>query len=349
MLQEHDLVELLSMPMPARNPRRGSLIMAEVLSVGRSGALVSFGGKSDAIVPPRETGDNLSVGQHTLFVVTGGPDDNETVIASRRLAELWEELEDARASGHAVTIKVTQVVKRQGELCGVRAVFKKKGVCGFVPASLLGYDAANPFELLDKSLLVKVRDVDAPQRLIFDRRQAEQDEAVSTLAAGDEVTGSVKSIAANDAGEYGLFVDIGRGACGLVHRSEIAQSEKLLSERFPVGSRVDVQVLGVQERAGRKLLSLSVKRLQQRRFVADLQVGEVLVGVVVNTVDYGVFVSLSPDVRGRVHRSQLPAAVRNGKRALQKGDSVNVRVERIDLDRLQVGLSMRDVSQEQPA
>lgn len=327
--------------MPADVPARGSYITATVLSIGRNGAVVSFGGKSDAYVPGKEMGKTLVVGESALFAVISNADENDCVMLSRRVVELWDELGRNRDNGTTIKVKVDGVAKKDGRVAGVRVRYRD--LAGFLPASLMGaLPVGNEKALVDSEVVVKVTKANRMSReLIVDRLGVEQDERALTLKPGDMLQGTVASVT-----DFGLFVDIGK-AQGLVHVSEIPPATEPLAQRFARGTRVDVQVLGVQERRGKRQVSLSILRPAQDRFLKSLAIGEVIEGTVARRMDYGFFVTVSKEakVNGLLHSRELPWAVRNGARQIKEGDTVKVRVILIEPASGRVGLSMRDLPQ----
>ncbi len=324
---------------PVQVPRRGNTVEATVLSVSKAGAIVTFGTKSDAFVPAKHLGDEpLKPGQRASFVVHQSCDEDEAV----ELTRLWHDLGRHCEAGTTVTVRVLDAVKRGGTIVGLRAKYKE--LTGFIPASLMGGASADA--LVGTSVAVKVADAGAStHRLILDRRRVVEEQKMQAMKPGDILTGTVKAIATRDDGaEFGLFVDAG-GASGLVHKSELPAVSKSLSERYRPGQQVQVLVLAITDRQrGRKSLSLSIKRLARDRFLAELQPGDTINGVIVKQADYGVFIRICDEgeLNGLLHHSQMPSAVRSGRRPLTVGESVTVKVVSVDRSAGRISLSMRD-------
>lgn len=334
-----DMAALLSF---SRNmPARGQTIEATVLSVSKAGAIVTFGSKCDAVVPPKHMGEEqLTPGQRVSFVVFKSAEVDDTL----ELTRLWHDLQRHCLAGSTVNVRITDVVKRAGSVAGVRAKFKE--LSGFVPSSLLG-NAVPLDKLVGTTVAVKVADADPESnRLIFDRRRVLEEERMQSMKPGDVLTGTVRAVATRDDGsEFGLFVEAA-GASGLVHRSELPLSnDTAVSAHYRAGQQVQVLVLSITDRQrGRKSLSLSIKRLVRDRFISGLRTGDTVTGIVVKQADYGFFIRLSDecDVNGLLHRSQLPSAVRSGRRPLTIGDEVSVKVVSVDANTGRIGLSMRE-------
>lgn len=334
-----DMAALLSF---SRNmPARGQTIEATVLSVSKAGAIVTFGSKSDAMIPAKHLGEEqLTPGQRVSFVVFKSAEVDDSV----ELTRLWHDLQRHCLAGNTVNVRITDVVKRSGSVTGVRAKYKE--LSGFIPSSMLG--TGTPLDkLVGTTVAVKVADAEPEtNRLIFDRRRVQEEERMQSMKPGDVLNGTVRAVAKRDDGsEFGLFVEAA-GASGLVHRSELPLSkDENVSDHYGAGQPVQVLVLSVDDRArGRKSLSLSIKRLVKERFMRTLQIGDTVSGIVVKQADYGFFIRLSEeaDVNGLLHRSQLPSAVRSGRRPLTIGDEVSVKVVSVDITAGRIGLSLRE-------
>ncbi|MCC7018171.1 MAG: S1 RNA-binding domain-containing protein [Ardenticatenales bacterium] len=83
-------------------------------------------------------------------------------------------------------------------------------------------------------------------------------------------------------------------------------------------------------------------RGRPRRQLAELVVGEKLKGKVVGLSKFGAFVDIGATTDGLVHLTELPGKrVRTAEEAVSSGDSVEVFVKDVDLDKGRISLSMR--------
>jgi len=155
---------------------------------------------------------------------------------------------------------------------------------------------------------------------------------LADVVPGDELTGVVRSIK-----PYGAFVDVGAESDGLVHISEM--SNKFVRDIYSVVSvddSVSVRVLTVDE-AGKRL-SLSMK---SKPFEANP--GDKITGKIVNIVDFGAFVNLSPGTDGLVHRSEVTSdPYADWESFCEVGKEVEVTVLEVDPKSNRISLSMRD-------
>ena len=76
----------------------------------------------------------------------------------------------------------------------------------------------------------------------------------------------------------------------------------------------------------------------------DLKEGMVLTGTVRNVIDFGAFVDIGEKHDGLVHISELSDKyIKNPMDVVSVGDIVKVRVIKVDMDKMKVSLSMKNV------
>ena len=76
----------------------------------------------------------------------------------------------------------------------------------------------------------------------------------------------------------------------------------------------------------------------------DLKEGMVLTGTVRNVIDFGAFVDIGVKHDGLVHISELSDKyIKNPMDIVSVGDIVKVRVIKVDMDKMKVSLSMKNV------
>lgn len=368
-LSMDELMALYASSTPV-TPNPGSLINGTVVRIDpRQGAWIDYGGKTDALVPTDEIGD-LSEGQSTVFFVQYMPEGGEFESRSKQWAgpvfsasraRAWNEAKTGLEQRSTVTVKVGDVKRysrgdQAGSIAGVNVYFS--GLKGFVPYSMLGVGGKQVDGLVGQDIAVKVHEVNVEDRkLVFNHRevvseqmaavQQRRDELFASLKPGDKRDGKVVRIV-----DYGCFVDIGEGLHGLVHRSELSNDSKApVSSLINLGDSVPVKVLRAEIVEGKRQLALSVKQVRQGSFLDTLQSGDVLEGTVTRLTAFGTFVELSKEhgVDGMVHKSQYSSAVRNGRKVLNPGDLVRVKVVEVDHDKGRVSLSLKEVTQPRAA
>ncbi|HEX2906785.1 MAG TPA: S1 RNA-binding domain-containing protein, partial [Phototrophicaceae bacterium] len=147
------------------------------------------------------------------------------------------------------------------------------------------------------------------------------------------------------------FVDLG-GADGLIHISELAWHRvKHPREVLNVGDQVEVYVLRLD--AEGKRIGLSLKRMQKNPWSAAEEmyhVGQLVDGTVSRVAQFGAFISLDPGIEALLHASQIAdPAPADPSVMLYEGQKLLLRVISIEPDRQRLGLSLKDVSDEEKA
>jgi small subunit ribosomal protein S1 len=139
------------------------------------------------------------------------------------------------------------------------------GIEGLIHISNLGKGRRinHPKEVLSEGdrVEVKVISVDPSAKRIGLELQAdaEAEEDVPEIKVGDIIRGTVESLK-----EYGAFVALPGRKTGLLHISEMPDANNFgeLRSKHPVGSEIQVQVVGIEE--GSNKISLSTKALKEK-------------------------------------------------------------------------------------
>lgn len=345
-------------------PRRGDVLTGRVISVASEGLLVDVGLKREGIVPAADlnrldakTRSNIKVGDEIPVYVlrTSDQDGNLILSVHRAQAETdWLRAQQMKEKEELWEGKVTGY--NQG---GLVVPFGR--IRGFLPASqLVGFPrrltgearTARLAKLVGETLPLKVVEVDRRRRrLIFSHRAAwfewkerQRQRLLEEIQEGEVRHGIVSSLR-----DFGAFVDLG-GVDGLIHVSELSW-ERVEHPRdvLKVGDEVDVYVLNVDRASGR--IGLSLKRLIPEpwsQVPEKYHVNQLVEGVVTRVTDFGVFVKLEEGVEGLIHRSELADIEPQRPRDLVKeGDLLLLRVIRVEPERRRIGLSLRQVSEEE--
>jgi small subunit ribosomal protein S1 len=268
-------------------------------------------------------------------------------IDKARQEKSWRRLQQSYEAGEVIEAKVVNYNK--GGL-----LVSLDGVRGFVPASQVSGISRGPetqkqsdmARLVGTMLSMKVIEINRTRnRLILSERQAAQDvregrkdELLSSLKEGDVRSGVVTSVC-----DFGAFVDIG-GADGLVHLSEISWSRvKHPSEVLKPGDKVNVYVLSVDN--DRKRIALSIKRTQDEPWTTvgeRYHLGQIVEGTITQLASFGAFARIEDGIEGLIHVSEMgDGHAQHPRDVVQEGDTVQVRIIRIDPARRRMGLSMR--------
>ena len=268
----------------------------------------------------------------------------------------WHVAEDLYKHGEVLKARVIDY--NEGGL-----IVDVSGIRGFAPISQLldftGKEGAtgsdNPetraklLNMVGKELQLRIIEINRERdRLILSERLAQQEwrqqrreELLEELKPGEVRRGVVSNLA-----NFGAFVDLG-GAEGLVHLSQLAWSSvNHPSEVLKVGQEVEVQVLSVDK--DKKKIALSLKHAGVDPWArVGYTPGQVVTGIITRIASFGAFARIEDGVEGLIHLSELPPGM-DPMTSLHEGQSVQVRILRLDAERHRLALSLRQVHESDP-
>ncbi|WP_418186215.1 30S ribosomal protein S1 [Aliarcobacter vitoriensis] len=172
------------------------------------------------------------------------------------------------------------------------------------------------------------------------------EEIKDKLEVGDTITVTVSNFES-----YGAFVDLGNDIEGLLHISELSWNKNIKNpkEILNIGDEINVEVIELN--FDQKRLRVSLKNLQEKpftKFINSNKVGDVLKGKIATLTEFGAFVTLG-EVDGLLHNEEAswePNA--KCKTLFKKGDEVEVKIIKIDREKENISLSIKDIA-ESPA
>ena len=337
----------------------GDRVSGTVVAITPTEVSVDLGTKYSAFIPTAEftndgtvnVEDAVKIGDTVEAIVVRVNDIEGTAqLSKRRLdaAKSWQTIEQAQADGEIVEGVVTEENKG-----GV--VVSVGGVRVFVPASQSGLPKDAPMtQLVKTTVRLKITEVNRSRRrvvgsirAVLQKERREKAEAVwNEIEDGKVYHGVVKSLTS-----YGAFVDIG-GIDGMVHVSELSWNRiKNPAEVVSVGQEIDVYVISFDREARR--ISLGYKRAEDNpwtKFINTCSVGDVVKVKIVKLMPFGAFAEVMEGVDGLIHISQI-ANRRIGKpdEVLSVGDVVDAKITAIDTDKQKISLSIRALSEPEPA
>lgn len=347
------------------SPKVGDIRNAIIVSMSQQGIIVDLGLKRDGIIQPAdleklepEERESLAIDDEIPVYILS-TDEQDSLLVSLHMARMnedWIQAQELLDSGEVIEVEISG--HNRG---GALAPFGR--LRGFIPASHLTF--LNPgmsdqdrqrrmAKAHGEKIPVKVIEVDRRRRrLVLSHREAErvwQDrrrrELMETLQEGDVVTGRVSGWR-----DFGAFVDLG-GADGLIHLSELSWSRvNHPNEVIQVGDEVQVYVLNVDRE--RKRIGLSLRRLEPEPWsvVHDrYAVGQIVEGVITKLASFGAFARVDGTLEGLIHISELANhRVTHPREVVKEGDTLNLRIIRIDPARRRMGLSLKRAAEEEYA
>ena len=342
-------------------PKSGEIRQGTIASVGPSQILVSIGAKSEGVIAGRELEvidaedrEAFEVGQEIPVFVVSPEDSNGNVVLSYKRAQeqmAWTAVEEQMEDDTVIESKVIGYNKG-GLIVGVH------GLRGFVPASQIGMlrrslavgDTPEQrwAKMIGEEISVRIIEVDKSRRRLIcseraassESRQSIKERVIDELEEGQAYTGRVTSLA-----DFGAFVNI-NGADGLVHLSELSWDRiQHPKEMLEVGQEVTVKVINIDREKRR--IGLSLRALSDdpwRKRVEKFSVGQLVEGEVTRLTKFGAFARLEGDIEGLIHISEISdTRIEHPKEVLKEGETVSLRVIRIDPEQHRIGLSVRKV------
>ncbi|HTX79705.1 MAG TPA: S1 RNA-binding domain-containing protein [Longilinea sp.] len=342
-------------------PHQGEIRTGVIASISQGQILVSVGSKSEGVIsgkefeaiPPDELAE-LKVGQEIpVYVLNPEDQSGNTVLSFVRAREEvgWleaEEMMKAKTSFHSTIIGYNK-----GGL-----IVPLGGLRGFVPASQVSLSRRAALsgdtpdqrwgKMIGEEIDTCVIEVDRERRRLIlseraastETRETVKERVIDELKEGEVRTGRVTSLA-----DFGAFVNI-NGADGLVHLSEISWDRiQHPSEALKVGQEVKVKIISIDRE--KKRIGLSIRQLLNDPWdalSAKYQVGQLVEATITRLTKFGAFARLEGDLEGLIHISEISEKrIEHPKEVLHEGDTVTLRVIKIDPENHRIGLSLRKV------
>jgi small subunit ribosomal protein S1 len=333
----------------------GDIIAGTVVKIDKDEVLLDIGYKSEGVIPLRELSirygvkaeEVVKVGDVIDALVLQKEDKEGRLILSKKRAQYekaWGVLEEKMMNSEPVEGEVIEVVKG-GLILDI-------GLRGFLPASLVDVQRVRDLEsFLGQKLTCKIIEMDRNRNNVVLSRRAYLEEKANerkkvlleNLKKGMRVKGKVSSLVS-----FGAFVNLG-GIDGLIHISELSWCHvEKPSEVLSVGDEVEVEVLDVDK--DRERISLSLKACQVdpwEEIYREVRIGDILEGRITKLVPFGAFVQVRPAVEGLVHISEIAKRhIEHPEEVLTVGQTVQVKVVDMDIDRRRLSLSIRQAAEE---
>ncbi len=283
-----------------------------------------------------------------LIIMKISDQEGTAMLSKRRYDAIagWDNIVAAKDSGEVLHGIVSDVIKG-----GV--VVYSNNVRVFIPASQATASRNDSLEeLKGKEVDFRIIEIGRGRRAIGSirsvlreaRKQAEE-KVWASIAVGDRIKGTVKSLTS-----YGAFVDIG-GVDGMVHISELSWSRiKNPSEVVSVGDEIEVYIKALDPE--KKKISLGYKKAEDNPwaiFQNTYSVEDVVTATIVSMTTYGAFARIIPGVDGLIHISQIANKhVAKPQDELTVGQEVEAKITAVDLDKKRVSLSIRALLDDEP-
>jgi small subunit ribosomal protein S1 len=362
---EADFAALLEASFAEEQPERGDIVTGTVMAVDNQGLIVDVGLKRDGVVHRKDLdrmgveASQYHVGDEIDVMLVRMEDEDGNLLLSVAQAQQTEDWKHAE-----------ELMETEGVWEGIVTDANRGGLIvpfgnlrGFVPASHVldlprGMNEddrkARMSRLVGQKVVLKVIEVNRKRRrLVFSQRDAQRGnrEARKELLLDQLKEGETRKGVVSGLRDFGAFVDLG-GADGLIHISELAWHRvNHPREVLKVGDEVSVYILRLDSEG--KRIGLSLKRLQENPWamVDELyHVGQLVEGTVSRVAQFGAFVSLDPGIEALLHTSQISdPAPEDPTLMVYEGQRLLMRVISIEAEKQRLGLSLKEVTDEEKA
>ena len=327
------------------------VVKGKVTSFSGGDVVLDINHKSDGLVSASEFRDmpELAVGDEVDVYVELTEDERGQLILSRRKAKLlkaWENIVDSYKNG--TIIKGTIISKTKGGLiadCGGLETFLPGSQIDIKP--IVDYDAyvGKTMEFKVVKINETIKNAVVSHKALIESDLAEQREhIIAGLEKGQVLEGIVKNIT-----DFGAFMDLG-GVDGLLYITDISWGRiNHPNEVLELNQKINVVVLDFDE--NKRRISLGLKQLQPHPWdvlAADIVIGSVVKGQIVNIEDYGAFLEIIPGVEGLIHVSEVNWSTQpvNARDFFDLGTEYEAKVVTIDREERKMSLSIKQLSED---
>ncbi len=317
-------------------------------TVDLSGAVAFLPGSQVDVRPVRDVGPLM--GSPQPFQILKMDRRRGNIVVSRRAV-----LEESRAEARSELVaNLSEGQVLEGVVKNITdygAFVDLGGVDGLLHVTDIAWKRINhPSEALAIGQHVKVQVIrfnPETQRISLGMKQLLSDPwegAEAKYPVGVKLKGRVTNIT-----DYGAFVELEPGVEGLVHVSEMSWTKKNVHPGKIVSTSQEVEVMVLDVDMTKRRISLGLKQCMDNpwdSFAAKYTAGSELEGEIKNITEFGLFVGLPGDIDGMVHLSDL-SWDEPGEAAIQKfrkGDSVNVKVLDVDIEKERISLGIKQLS-----
>ncbi|RYZ68524.1 MAG: 30S ribosomal protein S1 [Proteobacteria bacterium] len=276
----------------------------------------------------------------TVKVLKYNPETERVSLGLKQTQEdPWNHAEEAFPPGKKVKGKVMSITDYGA------FVELEPGVEGLIHVSEMSWTkkVKHPSKLLEigQELDCQVLEVDAKsKRISLGLKQLEPDPwsiFTEKYNPGDKIGGKVRSIT-----DYGVFVGIEEGVDGMVHKSDLSWTAKVVnpSDMFHKGDDVEAIILSINH--DEKKVSLGIKQLFDDPWPTifnDYPPGKPVETTVMSVCDYGVFVRVKEGIEGLVPQNEL--VHEEAEHEWKVGEALKAEIANLDSTERRMTLSMR--------
>ncbi len=332
--------------------QEGTILAGKVINIAGDSVIIDVGLKSEGIVPlhefsPREGSEHpVSVDDEVEVMIVGREKESGLLrLSKKRVDEIktWEKIDKSLEDGAPLEGHIVSEVKG--------GFIVDMGISAFLPLSQVDIKPVkNPASFVGRSLKFKV--IKSNRRkgsiilsrrvLLEEERDRKKQEFWKNVKDGQIIYGFVRNIT-----DYGAFVDLG-GVDGFLHINDITWGKITHPKEYlRIGDEVKVKIIGIDTEKGR--VSIGMKQLKTDPWLKideKYPAGTKVKGKAVGIVEYGAFVELEQGLEGLLHVSEMSwdKKFKNPSKMVNKGDTLELVVLKIDLDKKRISLGLKQLA-----
>lgn len=335
----------------------GDTVTGTVIAISDQEMKLDLGAKVTGILTADQTTDDASVKLSEMyrvgdtidaFVIRVSDVDGCATLSKKRadLDKNWHKIAEAKENNETLEANVTGAVKG-GVIASVM------GARVFIPASQTALPKdADLSTLVGKKVKFKVIEVKPQGKTVIgsiraaarEERRALEEKFWSEIEVGKHYHGTIRGMT-----DYGVFVDLG-GVDGMLHKKELTWKPiHKPADIVNLGDELDVFVKSYNPE--KRQISLGYKTEEThpwRVFNSLYKLDDELDVTISSLMSYGAFARITDDVDGLIHVSQIALErVTNPADVLEVGQTVRVKIIKIDDEQQRVSLSIRAVLEEE--
>ncbi|MBN2537192.1 30S ribosomal protein S1 [candidate division WOR-3 bacterium] len=333
----------------------GDVIDGTVKTITEFGAFVDIGGVDallhisdlawNKVVHPKEVvnvGDELKV-----KVLSADEHTGRITVGLKQLSpHPWERVEEKYPIGARIRGRVTTLAEYGA------FVELEKGIEGLIHISEMSWTKSihHPSQVLEveQEIEAVVLNIDKENRRISLGLKQTMPDPWSLIeekySVGQRIEGKVRALK-----DFGAFVEIEEGIEGLIHNADISWTKRIKHprEELKKGQRLETVILGIDQENRR--ITLGLKQLDEDPFYRiskEINEGDVVTAQVLDLPKPGVIVQLPHGIEGFVPLVQLARGGKRAKENYQIGESLELRVLKVDYNHRRITLTERPVGAE---
>ncbi len=326
----------------------GQVVTGNVIQVTNETVFIDIGYKSEGKIPITEFEKAPELNDEVkVILVKKESKDGQIVVSKRKYdeKEFWINLKNAFQDKLPVQGTITKSIK------GGFEVSLGHSIRAFLPISktdVVKVEDPDKYINIKSDFLIERLYSDKKVNIVLNRRKylsdiqnKKKDEFFENAQVGDEVEGTVKSIAS-----FGAFIDLG-GFDGLLHINDMSWGHVARPKDYvKKDQKIKLKLINIDKENNK--INLSLKHFSDNpwfSFENKYHVNDIITGKVTKLTDFGAFIELEEGIEGMAHISEFSwvKKINHPKEVFKIGDEVECMILSYDLEQGRISLGIKQV------